>query len=89
VSLLTGKHTGHTSVRIWKHGLLVGDNEMTLDKLMKNAGYTTGQIGKWDCGLPPLWMIREETALITSLDILTHGTPIIFIPSFYTATVKR
>ena len=52
VSLLTGKHSGHTSVRNWKHGLRVGDNEITLGNLMKNAGYTTAQIGKWDCGYP-------------------------------------
>ncbi len=52
VSLLTGKHTGHTSVRNWEHGLIVGDHEMTLGKLMKNAGYVTAQIGKWDCGHP-------------------------------------
>jgi arylsulfatase A-like enzyme len=52
VSLLTGKHTGHTSVRNWKHGLRVGDNEMTLGSIMKDAGYTTAQIGKWDCGHP-------------------------------------
>ncbi len=52
VSLLTGKHSGHTSVRNWKHGLAVGDQEMTLARVMKEAGYVTAQIGKWDCGHP-------------------------------------
>lgn len=52
-SLLTGKHTGHTSVRGNARGQLVGDNEMTLAKVMKKAGYTTGKIGKWGIGNPP------------------------------------
>jgi len=52
VSLLTGKHSGHTPVRNWKHGLAVGDQEMTLARVMKEAGYVTAQIGKWDCGHP-------------------------------------
>jgi arylsulfatase A-like enzyme len=45
-SLLTGKHTGHTSVRGNAPAQLLGDDEITIAKVMKAAGYTTGCIGK-------------------------------------------
>lgn len=52
-SLLTGKHTGHTSVRGNQPDQLLGDDELTLAKVMKQSGYTTGCIGKWGIGHPP------------------------------------
>jgi len=52
-SLMTGKHTGHTSVRGNMPEQLLGDNELTLAKVFKNAGYVTGAIGKWGIGHPP------------------------------------
>ena len=52
-SLMTGKHTGHTSVRGNLPEQLLGDDELTLAKVFKQAGYTTGAIGKWGIGHPP------------------------------------
>lgn len=52
-SLMTGKTTGHCSVRGNMPAQLLGDNEMTLAKVMKEAGYATGAIGKWGIGHPP------------------------------------
>lgn len=52
-SLLTGKHTGHTSVRGNAPAQLMGDAEPTIAKVMKSAGYKTGCIGKWGIGHPP------------------------------------
>lgn len=52
-SLMTGKHTGHTSVRGNLPEQLLDDNELTLAKVFKNAGYKTGAIGKWGIGHPP------------------------------------
>lgn len=52
-SLLTGKHTGHTNVRGNMPDQLLSDDEMTLAKVMKKAGYKTGAIGKWGVGTPP------------------------------------
>ena len=51
-SLMTGKHTGHTTVRGNAPAQLLDDNEVTLAKVMKRAGYTTGLIGKWGIGHP-------------------------------------
>ena len=52
-SLMTGKHTGHTSVRGNLPAQLLGDDELTLAKVFKKAGYVTGGIGKWGIGHPP------------------------------------
>lgn len=52
-SLLTGKHTGHTSVRGNMPEQLLSDNDETIAKIMKKAGYVTGCIGKWGVGHPP------------------------------------
>ena len=52
-SLLTGKHTGHTSVRGNAPAQVMGDEELTIAKVMKQADYKTACIGKWGIGHPP------------------------------------
>ncbi len=49
VSLMTGKHCGHTSVRQNKISRLI-EGEETLGTVLKKAGYKTGCIGKWATG---------------------------------------
>ncbi len=51
-SLMTGKHVGHCSIR-GNVEVLMGPNEMTLAKLLKQVGYSTACIGKWGIGHPP------------------------------------
>jgi arylsulfatase A-like enzyme len=50
-SLMTGKHTGHTTVRGNRRpeASLLG-NETTLAQVFKEAGYATALIGKWSLG---------------------------------------
>ena len=50
--LLTGKHTGHASVRGNQSGVM-RDEETTLAELLRDAGYATGCVGKWGVGNPP------------------------------------
>lgn len=54
-ALLTGKHTGNTSVRgNSPEGQLLRDEEVTISELLKAKGYKTGTIGKWGIGNDPL-----------------------------------
>ena len=52
--LLTGKHTGHATVR---HNQRVGDTlapgELTWGSVLKQAGYATACVGKWGAGFNP------------------------------------
>ncbi|NND05320.1 MAG: arylsulfatase [Saprospiraceae bacterium] len=53
-SLLTGKHTGHTSVRGNSPApQLISSEEWTIAEVLKEAGYRTAIIGKWGVGNPP------------------------------------
>jgi arylsulfatase A-like enzyme len=48
--LLTGKHSGHTSVRVNGGGTPIRADETTIAAVLKKQGYATGGFGKWGCG---------------------------------------
>ncbi len=52
-AFMTGKHTGHCSVRGNAPAQLLLDEEVTVAEIFKQAGYVTGAIGKWGIGHPP------------------------------------
>ena len=47
---LTGKHSGHTSVRSNGGGTPLRAEEATIASMLKPLGYATGGFGKWGCG---------------------------------------
>jgi arylsulfatase A-like enzyme len=47
---LTGKHSGHTSVRANGGGTPLRADETTIAAMLKPLGYATGGFGKWGCG---------------------------------------
>ena len=59
-SLLTGKHTGHSMIRDNQRvegaggfgGMPLGPSEVTVAEVLKEAGYDTAVIGKWDLAGP-------------------------------------
>ncbi len=55
-SLMTGLHTGHAFVRgnveISGYQLAIPEETVTVGKILKKAGYSTGVIGKWGLGGP-------------------------------------
>ncbi len=48
--LLTGKHAGHTSVRVNGGGTPLRADEATIASMLQPLGYATGGFGKWGCG---------------------------------------
>jgi arylsulfatase A-like enzyme len=48
--LMSGKHSGHTSVRSNGGGTPMRAGEPTVASILKDAGYATGGFGKWGCG---------------------------------------
>jgi arylsulfatase A-like enzyme len=49
-SLMTGLHTGHTRIR--GNGTVpLAPEDLTVAELLKQAGYSTGAVGKWGLGL--------------------------------------
>ncbi len=48
--LLTGTHTGHTSVRGNSGGIPLLPEDITMAEVLQQAGYTTGCFGKWGLG---------------------------------------
>ncbi len=49
-SLLTGKHSGRTSVRRNGGGTPLRAEEITIASMLNRLGYATGGFGKWGCG---------------------------------------
>jgi len=47
---LTGKHSGHTSVRANDGGTPLRSDETTIAAMLKPLGYATAGFGKWGCG---------------------------------------
>jgi arylsulfatase A-like enzyme len=47
---MTGKHSGHTSVRLNGGGTPLRAEEATIASVLKSRGYATGGFGKWGCG---------------------------------------
>ena len=49
-NLMTGKHSGHASVRANDGGTPLRQGEETIASMLKQKGYATGGFGKWGCG---------------------------------------
>ena len=49
-TIMTGLHTGHTTVRGNTGGISIKDTDVTLSEVLKKEGYRTGGFGKWGLG---------------------------------------
>lgn len=59
-SLMTGMHNGHNRVRDnIPHGVFLQPDDVTVAKVLKQAGYKTGAIGKWSLGNPGSWGVAN------------------------------
>jgi arylsulfatase A len=48
--LMTGQHSGRTTIRANGGGLALRDDDVTIAEVLKKAGYTCGGFGKWGLG---------------------------------------
>ncbi|MHC4324455.1 MAG: arylsulfatase [Planctomycetota bacterium] len=48
--LMTGQHTGHSTVRMNSQVWPMRAEDVTVAEVLKRAGYATGGFGKWGCG---------------------------------------
>ena len=49
-ALMTGQHTGHTTIRANGGGLALRTDDVTIAEMLKAEGYATGGFGKWGLG---------------------------------------
>ena len=71
--LMTGKHTGHSTVRGNKNPELpVRPDEPTLGTVMKSAGYKTALFGKWGLGGPETESLPNQRGFDEFFGYLNH-----------------
>lgn len=59
-ALMTGMHNGHNRVRDnIPHGVFLRPDDITVAEVLKEAGYSTGAIGKWSLGNPGSWGVAN------------------------------
>ncbi len=90
--LMTGLHNGHGRVRgldpPYLPGLYLTDHDVTVAKVLKDAGYSTGLIGKWGLGVvKPDWEKAEQglprrQGFDYFYGYLTHGHAHNYYPDF-------
>ncbi|MCP5517040.1 MAG: sulfatase-like hydrolase/transferase [Verrucomicrobiales bacterium] len=83
--LMTGKHSGHTSVRSNGGGTPLRAGEPTIASLLKEAGYATGGFGKWGCGGRGSTGVPEEHGF----DVFVGYYDQVHAHSYYPAYIVR
>ncbi|MFC1652198.1 arylsulfatase [Planctomycetota bacterium] len=59
-TLMTGQHTGRTTVRANGGGMALCEDDITIASILKDAGYATGGFGKWGLGAAGTTGVPEE-----------------------------
>ena len=71
-ALLTGLHTGHTSIRGNRQAVALGASDVTIATLLRQARYRTAVIGKWGLGNPGSTGQPDRQGFEYSFAFLTH-----------------
>ncbi|MGD2174511.1 MAG: arylsulfatase, partial [Candidatus Brocadiaceae bacterium] len=83
--LMTGKHSGHTSVRKNGGGTPLRAGEETTASVLKREGYATGGFGKWGCGGRGSTGVPEEHGF----DVFVGYYDQVHAHSYYPAYIVR
>lgn len=79
--LMTGKHTGNTRIR-HNRDLALLDEDVTVAELFKQAGYTTGVIGKWGLGEPESTGVPNKQGFDYFFGFLNHANAHRYYPNY-------
>lgn len=91
-SLLTGLHTGHSSVRINSSARgqdHLSDSDITIAEVLKKAGYSTGFAGKWGIGQPETEGVPYKQGFDYSFGFYDQTRAHTFIPYFLWENDKK
>jgi len=80
-ALMTGMHTGHCRVRGNARVPLLPE-DVTVAELLKEAGYTTGMVGKWGLGEPDTTGIPNRQGFDTWFGYLNQGHAHNYYPEY-------
>lgn len=79
--LLTGQHSGNTAINS-NSAFVLGQNTRTVTRLLKNAGYATGGIGKWALGGPGTFGAPSQQGFDFWYGYLDQGNAHNFYPEY-------
>ena len=72
-ALMTGQHTGHTTIRANGGGLALREDDITIAEMLKAEGYATGGFGKWGLGDAGTTGVPEKHGFDTFFGLLPPG----------------
>lgn len=82
-TLLTGKHTGHSSIRgVSMFSATLASSEVTLGEMFQRADYRTGAIGIWDLGDSGTSSIPNKHGFKDWVGFLTRQHAQLYYPPF-------
>ena len=80
--LMTGQHTGHTTVRGNSGGAALCEDDITIADILKDAGYATGGFGKWGLGDVGTTGVPEKHGFDTFFGYYHQGHAHTFYPKY-------
>ncbi len=81
-TLMTGQHTGHTTVRGNSGSAALRAEDSTIASMLQQAGYATGGFGKWGLGDAGTTGVPEKHGLATFFGYYHQGHAHTFYPRY-------
>ncbi|HSH20500.1 MAG TPA: arylsulfatase [Draconibacterium sp.] len=91
-TLLTGLHAGHAPIRINSSARgqdFIPDSVITVAEVLKNAGYSTGFVGKWGVGLPGTEGVPHKQGFDFAFGFYDQGRAHTYFPFYLIENGKK